>query len=84
VFVNHVTDVLGQDLLRRRFKRALTAASLPALRLYDLRHSFGTLAVQVLPLTDVKAVDGPRERRHDDDLRAPRPAARVADEHGSV
>jgi integrase len=55
VFVNDVGEVLGQDLLRRRFKRALTAAGLPPLRLHDLRHSFGTLAVQVFPLSDVKA-----------------------------
>jgi integrase len=28
------------------------------MRLHDLRHSFGTLAVQVFPLTDVKAYMG--------------------------
>jgi integrase len=58
VFVNHVGDVLGQDLLRRRFGKALRAAGLPALRLHDLRHTFGTLAVQAFPLSDVKAYMG--------------------------
>jgi integrase len=58
VFVNHVGDVLGQDLLRRRFRKALKAAKLRPMRLHDLRHSFGTLAVQVFPLTDVKAYMG--------------------------
>ena len=32
VFVNALGDVLGQDLLRRRLKRALKAAELPPLR----------------------------------------------------
>jgi integrase len=58
VFCNEVGDVLGQDLLRRRFKKALERAGLESLRLHDLRHSFGTLAVQVWPLTDVKAFMG--------------------------
>ncbi len=35
-----------------------TQAGLPRLRLHDLRHTFGTLAVQAFPLTDVKAYMG--------------------------
>lgn len=58
VFVNHVGDVLGQDLLRRRFWKALQAAGLPKMRLHDLRHTFGTLAVQAFPLSDVQAFMG--------------------------
>jgi integrase len=58
VFVNPVGDVLGQDLLRRRFKTALAAAKLKPMRLHDLRHTFGTLAVQAFPLSDVKAFMG--------------------------
>jgi integrase len=58
VFVNDVGEVLGQDLLRRRFKKALAAAGLRPMRLHDLRHTFGTLAVQAFPLTDVKAYMG--------------------------
>jgi Phage integrase family len=41
-----------------RFHAALERAGLPRLRLHDLRHTFGTLAVQVFPLTDVKAYMG--------------------------
>jgi integrase len=52
MFVNHVGDVLGQDLLRRRFKAALEAAELKPMRLHDLRQTFGTLAVQAFPLSD--------------------------------
>ena len=58
VFINHVGDVLGQDLLRRRFKKALVRAGLQPMRLHDLRHTFGTLAVQAFPLSDVKAYMG--------------------------
>lgn len=58
VFVNHVGDVVGQDLLRRRYRAALQRAGLPALRFHDLRHTFGTLAVQAFPLSDVKAYMG--------------------------
>lgn len=36
----------------------MKAAGLKHLRFHDLRHSFGTLAVQVFPLTDVKAYMG--------------------------
>ncbi len=51
---NHLSD----DRLRRRFKTALEDAGLPPMRLHDLRHSFGTLAVQAFPLSDVKAYMG--------------------------
>jgi integrase len=36
----------------------LERAGLKRLRFHDLRHSFGTLAVQVFPLSDVKAYMG--------------------------
>jgi integrase len=58
VFVNEVGDVLGQDLLRTRFRRALRRAGLPPMRMHDLRHSFGTLAVQAFPLSDERAYMG--------------------------
>jgi integrase len=58
VFANDIGDVLGQDLLRRRFHAALKAAGIKPLRLHDLRHSFGTLAVQAFPLSDVQAFMG--------------------------
>jgi integrase len=36
----------------------LKAAKIKSLRFHDLRHSFGTLAVRVFPLSDVKAYMG--------------------------
>ena len=53
---------LGQPIdgsgLRRRFYGSLERAGLPRIRFHDLRHTFGTLAVQVFPLSDVKAYMG--------------------------
>jgi integrase len=61
--------VLGRHLdgsaLRKRFYAALSRAGLRALRakpepitFHDLRHTFGTLAVQAFPLSDVRAYMG--------------------------
>ena len=50
--------MLSQDALRRRYRRALGRAGLKPLRFHDLRHTFGTLAVQAFPLSDVKAYMG--------------------------
>jgi integrase len=58
VFVDDVGGYVDDWRLRRRFHDALKRAGLPRLRLHDLRHTFGTLAVQVFPLTDVKAYMG--------------------------
>jgi integrase len=58
VFVNDVGEFLSDDRLRRRFKTALENAGLSAMRLHDLRHTFGTLAVQVFPLSDVQVFMG--------------------------
>jgi integrase len=58
VFVSPAGDHIEDSALRRRFYAALDAADLKRLRFHDLRHSFGTLAVQVFPLTDVKAYMG--------------------------
>jgi integrase len=44
--------------LRRRFYGALDRARLERLRFHDLRHTFGTIAVQAFPLSDVKAMMG--------------------------
>ena len=41
-----------------RFYEALDAAGLPRVRLHDLRHGFGTLAVQAFPITDVQGYLG--------------------------
>jgi integrase len=58
VFCNDVGDHFDDSALRRRFYSARSAASLKRIRFHDLRHTFGTLAVQVFPLSDVKAFMG--------------------------
>jgi integrase len=60
VFVDDVGHFLSDDRLRRRFRTALEDAGLPVMRLHDLRHTFGTLAVQVFPLSDVRCSWGTR------------------------
>jgi integrase len=44
VFANEVGAIIDESALRRRFKKALTAAKLRKIRFHDLRHSFGTNA----------------------------------------
>jgi hypothetical protein len=61
VFVDDVGGHVDDWRLRRRFHNALDKAGLPRLRLHDLRHTFGTLAVQAFPLSDVKAFMGHAE-----------------------
>ncbi len=58
VFCNDVGDHFDDSALRRRFYSARSAAGLKRIRFHDLRHTFGTLAVQVFPLSDVKAFMG--------------------------
>ena len=58
VFCNEAGDFMDGSALRRRFYLARERAGLRRIRFHDLRHSFGTLAVQVFPLTDVKAYMG--------------------------
>ena len=58
VFVNDVGDHIEDSALRRRFYQALEDAGLPHIRFHDLRHTFGTIAVQAFALTDVKAFMG--------------------------
>lgn len=58
VFCNDVGEHFDDSALRRRFYAARKRAGLKRLRFHDLRHSFGTLAVQVFPLSDVKAYMG--------------------------
>src|ERR1035437_6346618 len=54
VFANVVGDVLGYPALYRRYKAAQKRAGVRLLRFHDLRHSFGTMAVRVFPITDVQ------------------------------
>jgi integrase len=54
VFANVVGDVLDYPALYRRYKAAQKRAGVRLLRFHDLRHSFGTMAVRVFPITDVQ------------------------------
>lgn len=65
VFCNQVGDHVHADQLRDRFYLALEAAGLGGKRtggkpmvFHDLRHTFGTLAVEAWPLHDVQAYMG--------------------------
>jgi integrase len=58
VFVDEIGGHVSGWRLRNRFEAALDRAGLPQLRFHDLRHTFGTLAVQGFPITDVKAFMG--------------------------
>jgi integrase len=58
VFVNAVGEHLERSTMRRRYLKALDRTGLKRIRFHDLRHTFGTLAVQAFPLSDVKAFLG--------------------------
>ena len=58
IFPNALGGSFDHNRLRLRYREALDRAGLEALRFHDLRHTFGTLAVRVFPLTDVKAFMG--------------------------
>jgi integrase len=58
VFPNPAGGFLEDSALRRRYYAALQAAGITHLRFHDLRHTFGTLAVQEFALSDVKAYMG--------------------------
>jgi integrase len=58
VFPNAVGEHLDGSALRRRFYASMERAAVKRIRFHDLRHTFGTLAVQAFPLTDVKAFMG--------------------------
>jgi integrase len=58
VFVSETGGVVDDTKLRRRYYDAIDAANLKRLTFHSLRHTFGTIAVQAFPLTDVKAYMG--------------------------
>ena len=65
VFVSDSGSYLDDGEVRKRFYSALRRAGLghkrhedPPLRFHDLRHTFGTVAVQVWPLVDVQSYMG--------------------------
>jgi len=49
---------LDDMAVRQAFERHLKAAGLKRVRFHDLRHTFGSQAVKVLPVTDVQAILG--------------------------
>ena len=58
VFIGPTGGVVDDSKLRRRYYAALERAKLQRLNFHSLRHTFGTVAVQAFPLTDVKAFMG--------------------------
>jgi integrase len=66
VFPSTTGGMLDEDALRDAFYEAMEAAGInrlgfpvkPGFRFHDLRHTFGTLAVSVWPLSDVQAYMG--------------------------
>jgi integrase len=58
VFVSPTGGYIDYSATVKAYKRALTSAGLRAVKFHGLRHSFCTFAVQVFPLSDVKAWAG--------------------------
>lgn len=58
VFISPTGSYIEESALRRRFYTALDDAGLPRIRLHDLRHTFGTLAIQALPPSEVQSIMG--------------------------
>jgi integrase len=58
IFPSAVGEVEHDNLIRRRYYRALKTAGLPRVRFHDLRHAFGSTAVKAFPLSDVQAMLG--------------------------
>jgi integrase len=58
VFVNDRGGAIVESALRRRFWKALDRARLKRVRLHDLWHSYGSLAVRAYRLDEVKAYMG--------------------------
>jgi integrase len=55
VFTSSTGSYIDHSATVRTYKRALRAAGLRPIKFHGLRHSFGTLAVQAFPLSDVQA-----------------------------
>ena len=58
MFVSPTGSYMEESALRRRFYSALADAGLPRIRLHDLRHTFGTVAIQALPPSEVQSIMG--------------------------
>jgi integrase len=55
VFVGEAGGHLDGSALRRRFKTAMEIAGIPPLRFHDLRHTFGSLAINKASIIQVQA-----------------------------
>jgi integrase len=55
VFVSRERTNVDGSALRRRYGKALQAAGLRQLRFHDLRHTFGSLAINVASIVQVQA-----------------------------
>jgi integrase len=58
VFCGEAGEHLDASALRKRYKAALAVAELRSLRFHDLRHTFGTLAIKVCTILEVKEMMG--------------------------
>jgi integrase len=63
VFVGETGEHLDGSALRRRYKKARDKAGLRPLRFHDLRHSFGSLAVNAFQPVEVKELMGHADLR---------------------
>jgi integrase len=56
VFISEAAERLSDDVVRRRFAKALKGAGIEPMRFHDLRHTFGTLAAsRGIELVRIKA-----------------------------
>lgn len=58
VFPGVTGGPFDDSALRRRYYAAIKRAGLPRLTFHELRHTFGTIAAQVFPITDVQSFLG--------------------------
>lgn len=58
VFASDIGSWYDHSAFYRRFKKACRAIGLHEIRVHDLRHSFGTMAVQIFPLSEVQVYMG--------------------------
>jgi integrase len=58
VFASEAGSFIDESALRRRMSTALDRPGLKPMTFHSLRHTFGTIAVQAFPLTDVQAMMG--------------------------
>lgn len=54
VFVNAVGQWIDRSALYRRYKTAQKSAGLQPIKLHDLRHTFGTMAIRAASIVDVQ------------------------------